>query len=156
MYDPSYDPVAELAKMGIRIVRHSLKHANAIWVRERRLVIVDRGLRPDLVRPTLAHEHQHAVNGDPGGHNHRDESRAVLESAKILIDPAEWDVLTYAHDDYDRVCMELGVMRDQFLAYYRFRQMRAASETRLERIGTAVYENPKMGVGNWTRKYEVA
>ncbi|MCW2289121.1 hypothetical protein [Leucobacter luti] len=155
-YDPAYDPLEHLDQMKIHHVRHTLNGHNAIWVPERRMVISDRNLRSELLRPTLAHECDHAVNDDCAGHHPRNESRANLHSAFRLIYPPLWDSMTALHSDYDQICLEIGITRRQFRAYYDHHRRLAAARERRERLGDTVYENPKMGAGQWTRKFEVA
>ena len=155
-YDPAYDPVEHLDQMRIPIIRHRLDGHNAIWVPERPMVIVDRGLRADLLRPTLAHECDHVAHNDAGGHHPRNEARANLHSALRLIDPAQWDALTPIHSDYDYICLELGITRRQFRAYLEHRRRADARRQRRERIGNTLYLDPKMGAGQWTKRLEVA
>ncbi|QAB17099.1 hypothetical protein Leucomu_03460 [Leucobacter muris] len=150
-YDPAYDPVEHLDRMKIRLVVHSIG-LPAIWVPERNMVVRDRGLRADLIRPVLGHECVHVENGDPGGHHPRHEVRSNLHSALRLIDPAEWAKLTASHSDYDRICLELGITRSQFLAYHDHERRSAASRRRLERYGDAIYLEPRMGVGQWAAR----
>lgn len=155
-YDPAYDPLEHLDLMKVRLVRHTLSDHNALWVPERQMVIVDRNLRSDLLRPTLAHECDHAEKQDCGGHAPRNEARANLCSAQRLINPSLWDELTPIVSDYDEICLELGVTRRQFRAYYEDRRRKDSSSPKMERVGNTVYIGPKMGAGQWLKKVEVA
>ena len=155
-YDPAYDPLEHLEKLKVRHVRHALNGHNAIWVPERRMVITDRNLRSELFRPTLAHECDHVVNDDCAGHHPRNEARANLHSAFRLIDPKLWESLTPFHSDYDQICLEVGITRRQFLAYYDYTKRQEASRMRRERFGNTLYLNPRMGAGQWAEKTEVA
>ncbi|WP_025132758.1 hypothetical protein [Leucobacter sp. PH1c] len=153
-YDPAYDPVELLDRMKTRIVVHSIE-LPAIWVPERNMVIRDRNLRPDLIRPVLAHECVHVEHSDPGGHHPRNEARANLHSALRITNPGEWDKLTACHSDYDRICIELGITRSQFLAYHEHRKRLATARDRLERYGNTIYRAPRMGAGQWAQRLEV-
>lgn len=151
-YDPAYDPVEHLDRMGVRIVRHSLNNSNAIWVPERKFVILDRKLRSDLVRPTLGHECVHVEFNDAGGHHPKNESRANLHSGLRLTSPSLWESLTAIHSDYDYICLELGITRRQFLAVYDYRKQQAALSSKLERLGATTYLEPRMGAGQFLAK----
>jgi len=158
-YDPVFDPVERFDQLKIPVITHTLRNANALWVPERYengMVLLHRGLRSELVRPTLTHEHAHVANGDCGGHHPSNEARANLHSALRLINPGAWNELTALHTDYDYICLELGITRRQFRAYHDHKRAVRNSGIRLERVGKTTYLDPKMGAGQWTRKYEVA
>lgn len=142
--------------MGVRFVRHTLRDNNALWVPGRRLVVSDRALRHDLVRPTLAHECSHVEYNDTGGHHPRAEARANLHSALRLVNPALWDDLTSFVADYDEICLELGITRRQFRAYYEHKRRTDASQVRLQHIGNKIYADPRMWAGEWKEQMEVA
>ncbi|MFD5599870.1 hypothetical protein ACFWHR_07410 [Leucobacter sp. NPDC058333] len=153
-YDPAYDPIQHLEQMKVRLVRHTLNNLSAVWVPSRKLVILDRNVASEYERPVLAHECAHAESNDPGGHDTRTEHRANLASGLRLADPEEWSTLTAAHADFDRICLELGITRGQFLALYKHFSTKRTH--RLERYGQTIYQDPKMGAGQWARKFEVA
>ncbi|UOR02006.1 hypothetical protein MUN77_01350 [Leucobacter allii] len=155
-YDPSYDPVEHLDRMGVRLIKRTMFHTNAIWIPEQRTVAMNRGLRADLVHATLSHECSHAENDDCGGHHPRNEGRADLHSALRNINPLEWERLVGINDDYDALCLELRITRRQFRAYHRHRLQKVAARMRVEQYGNAIYLDPKMGVGQYAAKYEVA
>lgn len=156
MYNPTYDPVEHLDQLKTKLLRHTLNSHEAIWIPERRLVLLDRSIREDRIKPVLAHECVHVEHNDMGGHHPRNEARADTISALRTIDPAEWRALTRATDDYDRICLDLGITRAQFMAFHTHHQRQATQHLRLEKIGATLYINPKMGSGQWTRKLEVA
>ena len=79
-----------------------------------------------MERAVLAHECAHAENNDPAGHHPRNESRANLAAAQRLINPREWNALTRVYGDYDRICVDLGITREQFIAYHEHEARRAA------------------------------
>ncbi|MCW2286934.1 hypothetical protein EDF60_1579 [Leucobacter luti] len=83
-------------------------------------------MHPTLRTAVLTHEYLHVVNNDPGGHNPRNEARANLMAALTLIDPNRWSDLTSIHSDYDHICLELGITRAQFMAYYQFTTRKVA------------------------------
>lgn len=158
-YDPTFDPLEQFDLMKIPVITHALQGANAIWVPERYengMILLNRGIEPWLVRPTLTHEHSHAIHADCGGHHPSNEARANLHSALRIINPATWDELTAVHADYDYICIELGITRRQFRAYAEHRRREAARKVRLEQIGDVVYIGPKMGAGQWEARIEVA
>ena len=127
MYDPSFDPVAKINALGVRIVKKPLQHNDAIWIPHRKLVILDPFMAPSRVKPVLTHEYAHIINGDQGGHDPRSEARANLVSSLILTDPIAWEDLTRIHSDYDHICIELGLTREQFIAYHHHRSRRKAA-----------------------------
>ncbi|MBC9953275.1 hypothetical protein ICM05_01250 [Leucobacter sp. cx-42] len=126
MYDPAFDPLERLADRGVQIIQHQLHKNDAIWIPRRNLIIVDEALHPMMLRPTLTHEWVHVINSDPGGHYPRFENRADLISARILTDPNQWADLTKIHGDYDHICLEIGITRGQFMAYYQDQLRKAA------------------------------
>lgn len=126
MYDPTFDPVERLTALNVRLVSHPLYRHDALWVPRRRMVIVNEHLEPAHVTPVLTHEYVHVINDDPGGHHPRNEARANLISALILTNPNRWADLTAIHSDYDHICLELGITREQFVAYYQHQLRRAA------------------------------
>ncbi len=154
-YDPTFDPVERFEDLKIPVISHTLHNAHAIWVPERYehgMVLLNRNIPPWLVRPTLAHEHAHVANGDCGGHHPRNEARANLHSALRLTDPEKWDELTAIHSDYDYICLEIGITRRQFRAYADHRKQKKRHTAKLLRIGDFVYDEPRMGAGQWARK----
>ena len=155
-FDPTYDPLEHLDRGRVRLVKRVMFHSNAVWIPDRQTVVMNAGLRSDLVRPTLAHECFHAENNDFGGHHPKNEARADLHSALRLIDPTEWDRLAGVQEDYDAMCIELGITRRQFRKYHEHRRWGSSGASRLERYGNTIYVDPKMGVGQWKQKVEVA
>lgn len=113
----TYDPHEHARRLGVQIVHHTLRSTKGLWVPSRRMVLIGRGLRPFMERAVLAHELDHAEHDDPPGHHPRNEARANLHAAQRLIDPREWYALTRIYPDYDKICIELGITREQFVAY---------------------------------------
>ncbi len=155
-YDPQYDPLEHLDQMGVRLVKRTLFHANAIWLPSQKAVAISSSIRSDLVHPTLSHECSHAENDDCGGHHPRNEARADLHAALRNVNPTEWDRLMGVHHDYDAICLELGITRRQFRAYFHHREVEKNSAVRVEKLGSATYVDPKMGAGQWRARVEVA
>lgn len=133
MYRLGYDPRQHADEMEVKIVYHSLSDNWGVWVPERRMIIVDRGCPAHLVTPVLAHECDHAEHRDPAGHHPRNEARANLNSARRLASIAEFDALTSAYTDYDRICIELGLTREQFTAMAQWRTAQLEQQRRRER-----------------------
>lgn len=126
MYDPAFDPIERLAERRVRIVNRSLNNHDAIWLPRHNVVVLDTNIDPAMKRPVLTHEWVHVINNDPGGHHPRNEARANLISAMVLTDPDRWADLTPIYDDYDHICLEIGITRGQFMAYYQHHTRRAA------------------------------
>lgn len=134
MYQPGYDPHAHADEMNVRVVYHSLRDNYGIWVPERRMIIVDRGCPAHLVTPVLSHECDHALNNDPAGHHPRNEARANLNSARRLANLAEFDGLIAIYADYDRICLELGLTREQFTALAEWRRAQQHAEKKQKKL----------------------
>ncbi len=104
-----------------------------------------------LARSILAHEIGHAVYGDEhsmfGPERARQEKRADEWAARHLITPA-----SYAEAEARRgvhaasLAHDLGVTVELVEAYQRV----------LQRIGNAVYVEPRMGAGQFLHRIEVA
>lgn len=156
MASPLYDPREHAEEMKVPIIRHTLDGIYGAWIPGKRVILLSRTIPAELEVPVLAHECDHAEHDDPAGHHPKYETRANLHAALRLIDEDEFEVLTTMYADYDRICLELGITREQFLAYRDYRSRIIEESTRIERIGEAVYVEPKMGAGQWAMKFEVA
>lgn len=126
MFNPAFDPLERLAELNVRVARRPLKNHDALWFPSHRAVVADVELSPARLRAVLTHEYIHAAYNDPEGHHARNEARANLLSAMILIDPSQWASLTPIYTDYDHICLELEITREQFVAYYQHNLRRAA------------------------------
>lgn len=151
-----YDAWEHADSMEIPVVRRKLTMNYGGWFPAQRLIILDIDLPQEFEMPILAHECDHAEHNDPPGHHHRFEARANLHSAQRLIDPREFDAQTAMTQDYDRICLELGVTREQFVAYNEYRKRQREEALRFERLGDVVYLDPKMGEGQWAMRIGVA
>lgn len=156
MATPLYDPYAHADQMGVRIYRHTLHDCYGAWIPGKRAILLDRNIPAEFEVPVLAHECDHAEHNDPPGHHVRYEARANLHAAQRLIVVARFDDLMSVHTDYDLVCLELGVTREQLIEFAKFRRDQIAKKLRLHRLGQAVYMGPKMGAGQYIAKFEVA
>ncbi|WP_461638642.1 ImmA/IrrE family metallo-endopeptidase [Leucobacter sp. BZR 635] len=126
LFNPAFDPLERLAELNVRVVRRPLKDHDALWFPNHRVVVMDGNLSPARLRAVLTHEYIHVAYNDPEGHHPRNEARANLISATILIDPDQWAALTPIYADYDHICLELGITREQFVAYYQHNLRKAA------------------------------
>lgn len=126
MFNPAFDPLERLADLNVRVVRRPLNDHDGLWFPNHKAVVADEKLSPARLRAVLTHEYVHAVYNDPEGHHPRNEARADLYSAMILIDPRQWESLTPIYTDYDHICLELGITREQFVAYHRHTLRKAA------------------------------
>lgn len=151
-YDPAYDPVEHIESMGFTLIRHTLRDAWAITIPHQKRVLWDPKMPAHIRKPVLSHEGGHIENNDPGGHHPRNEARADLHAALRNVNPAEWDSLMGLHHDYDAICIELGITRAQFRAYYAHDQAKKDPSTKLVRLGDWVYDHPKMGAGQWKQR----
>ncbi len=151
-----YDPYEHADQMGVRIFRHTLRDCYGAWAPGKRAILLDRNVPAEFEIPVLAHECDHAEHNDPPGHHARYEARADLHAAQRLIDVAKFDDLMSVHTDYDLVCLELGVTREQLVQFVKFRKQQIEQKLQLHRFGQAVYRRPKMGAGQYEAKYEVA
>lgn len=153
-YDPAYDPVEHIKAHGFKIIRHTLERCWAITNSARRQVLWDPRMPAHLEFGIFGHEASHVENLDPGGHHPRNEARADLHSALRRVNPVEWERLVGVHHDYDAICIELGITRGQFRALHEHERRKAASGVRLERLGSKVYLEPRMGAGQYAACYE--
>jgi Zn-dependent peptidase ImmA (M78 family) len=97
-----YDPYAHAERLGIAVVEGRLRHANGLWVPEKRLIILKAGMRRLLERSVLAHELGHVCLGhqDDSPRNERQADRfaarhlitddLLRQAVKQSPDPAQW------------------------------------------------------------------
>ncbi|MFG3050369.1 ImmA/IrrE family metallo-endopeptidase [Kitasatospora sp. NPDC048239] len=84
----SHDPLAELDRMGIPIVRQWLRDTWGVWSPAHRAVVIATGLSPVEERCVLAHELEHILVGDTGCGGRdglRAERLADLRAARKLV-----------------------------------------------------------------------
>jgi Zn-dependent peptidase ImmA (M78 family) len=103
-----YDPYAHAEQLGIEVVHASIRTANGLWIPDRNLIVLKRGMRAVHDRSTLAHEIAHCALG------HRDdrpkhEVQADRYAASRLIDYDECLEVMKGMPDCHRLALELGV-----------------------------------------------
>ncbi|RLP70900.1 ImmA/IrrE family metallo-endopeptidase [Mycetocola reblochoni] len=108
------------------------------------------GMSHRLHRSVLAHELAHAKFGDTvsqfGPVNAKQEKRADEWAAARLIHPNDYRVAEYIHDgNVALVAQALDVVPSIVHAYQRT----------LLRCGDTLYEQARMGAGQWSRKMQV-
>lgn len=97
------------------------------WFPAQRLIVVRPDLGPCNRVHTLGHELGHAAHGDPAGHNPRDEARADLYAADLLIDPREYAELEIIYDgQIGAIAAEMGVTVSLLATWRANQEMRTA------------------------------
>lgn len=56
---------------------------------------------------------------------------------------------------YDRICLELDLTREQFLAYREYREREVWKRLWLERLSSVMNVNPRVGAGQWAAKFKL-
>lgn len=138
--------------LGVTIDYRPLRHdRDGQYVHARKVIHLRPGMHARHHRSVLAHELGHAVFGDMpskfGPVNAKQERRAEEWAALRLIDHDEYRYLESAYDGRPAgIAVELGVMTSIVTAYQGL----------LQRIGDITYVGPRMGVGQWLHRVEVA
>ena len=106
--DGKYDPHDHAASLNIELVYGRLRTGNALWVPDRRMILLQKNMRVIHERSILAHELGHAELG------HRDDrpKHEVLANrfaAENLVDRAHYLELLPWATDAARLSLELGV-----------------------------------------------
>jgi hypothetical protein len=119
----AYDPFEHAERLGVDVVYGRIRSANALWVPERRTVIMKRGLRRLVERSALAHELGHVCLG------HRDdrprhEFLADRWAARHLIAPDHLAEVMAISDDPGAWCVELDVTPHMLETYFKLAQSR--------------------------------
>lgn len=142
--------VAIAHELGLTVVERRGHHRGGYHdgIRQIRL---NPGMSARLTRSLLAHEIAHAIHRDVpspyGPVRMKQERRAWEWAAVYLIDPTDFAAAEDARNCHSpSMAYDLGVTVELVDAY------RGA----LQRIGDVVYVQPKMGVGQWTHRVEVA
>lgn len=112
---------------------------------------LQRGMLYRKERSVLAHELAHDFYGDVpdmfGNLTQRQEDRANEWAAHFLIDPQEYRLAEERFgSNVEWIAQELCVLEKLVIAY----------ERTLHRVGDVIYVNPRIGVGQWQNRYEVA
>lgn len=102
-------------------------------------------------RSVLAHELAHEYYGDApdifGNLTQRQEDRADEWAAHFLIDQHEFKLAEERFGtNAEWIAHELQTLKRLVTAY----------ERTLHRVGDMIYVNPKMGFGQWQKRYEVS
>lgn len=108
----SYDPHAELERMGIPVVRLRMRDTWGVWSPEHRAVVVACGLSPVEERCVLAHEIEHILAGDTGcggADGMRAERQADLRAARKLIGLSDFCEARQWASDEQELAAELSV-----------------------------------------------
>ena len=139
-----------LDSLGVTVEYVNLEHLgrDGEYDHDLRLVRLQHDLSPRLHAFTLGHETCHAINGDvPSLFPQFDlkmERRADEWAALQLIDPERYREVEALRDGHvPSMAHDLGVVS---CAVEVYQQM-------LARIGDAVYLHPRMGLGQWSRKF---
>lgn len=139
--------------LGISIEYTDLSHLerDGEYDRDTNTIRLQEGMSYRLLRSVLAHELCHAVFGDVesqfGPVNAKQERRADEWAALRLIKRDAYREAEHAHDgNVILMAQALDVIEDIVQAYQRI----------LLRVGDTVYERPRMGAGQWSRKSRVS
>lgn len=104
--------IARILDAGITVSWTKLRHCNAGWDASRQTIWMDHGLAstPRRAVSILAHEWAHALLGHHGPQSPREEARADMVAAGILIDPADYARAERIFDgDAHLIAQDLGV-----------------------------------------------
>lgn len=97
------------------------------WFPSEKIIVVRPDLGPCNRVHTLGHELGHAAHDDPAGHNPRDEARADLYAADLLIDPREYAELEIIYDGHlGAIAAEMGVTVSLLATWRANQEMRTA------------------------------
>lgn len=111
--EPSlYDPRAELARMGIPIIRLSLRDTLGVWSPQDQAIVIADGLTSAHERCVLAHELEHVLAGDTccaGARDVRAELLADRRAARKLISLSDFYRAMQWTTDVHQLAEELQV-----------------------------------------------
>ncbi|QIK62311.1 ImmA/IrrE family metallo-endopeptidase [Leucobacter viscericola] len=140
-------------ELGVRVEFTDLSHLkhNGDYCHKRKLVRIQDGMQPRKTRWVFGHELGHATVGDEPSMfpwiQQRQEDKADEWAAHFLIDPNDFREVEEQHNGHiPSMAVDLYVLEKSVRAYMRT----------LNRIGDELYIAPKMGVGQWAAKLEVA
>ncbi|QIK64105.1 ImmA/IrrE family metallo-endopeptidase [Leucobacter viscericola] len=137
--------------LGLTVEFAPLRDRNGEYRHDLKRIRLREGMPERLARWTLAHELGHAVFGDElsmfGPANAKMERRADEWAALLLIDVDIYREVEMLRDGHaPSMASDLNVAERCVIVFQGL----------MERIGDAVYLEPKMGVGQWSRRIEVA
>ncbi len=125
-----YDPFEHAERLGVEVVYGRIRSTNALWVPERRTIIMKRGLRRLVERSALAHELGHVCLG------HRDdrprhEILADRWAAQHLITPKRLAEVMAETEDPGTWCVELDVTPHMLETYFKLAVARGGWRARV-------------------------
>ncbi len=139
--------------LGVQVEFTDLSHLrrNGDYCHELKHVRIQDGMMQRKTRHVLAHELGHATANDVPSmlpHIHRrQEERADEWAAHFLISVAEYRDAEELHNGkVDAMAVELHVLERTVRAYQRT----------MDRIGDTTYIRPRLGIGQWLDRIEVA
>lgn len=138
------------ADLGLAVVERRVEHRSGYWPDEQ-VIYLTPGMPPRTLRCVLAHEIAHHILGHrPAAHGpvrRRQEAAANEWAAKRLIDPDRYAEVEQLRDGHvASMAHDLNVV-PEILQVFR---------SRLLRVGDTVYVAPRLGVGGYAARVEVA
>lgn len=138
------------ADLGLAVVERRVEHRSGYWPEEQ-VVYLTPGMAPRRLRCVLAHEIGHHILGHrPAAHGpirSRQEHAANEWAAMRLIDPDRYAEVERQRDGHlASIAHDLNVVPELVQVFQR----------RLLRVGDTVYVAPRMGVGGYQARVEVA
>lgn len=136
--------------LGVSVEHTPLARRDGEYRHDLKLIRLREGMTLRLERSILAHELGHAVFGDVvskhGPVNAKQERRADEWAALRLITPQAYAAAEERwHGHVGAIAYDLGVISRLVTTYQGL----------LTRIGDTVYQQPRHGTGQWTRRIEV-
>lgn len=138
------------ADLGLAVVERRVEHRSGYWPDEQ-VIYLTPGMPPRTLRCVLAHEIAHHILGHrPAVHGlirRRQEAAANEWAANRLIEPARYAEVEQLRDGHvASMAHDLNVV-PEILQVFR---------SRLLRVGGTVYVAPRLGVGGYSARVEVA
>lgn len=138
------------ADLGLAVVERRVAHRSGYWPDEA-VIHLTPGMSSRRVRCVLAHEiAHHALGHRPAAHGPvraRQEAAANDWAARRLIDPDRYAEVEHQRDGHlTSMAHDLHVVPELLEVFQR----------RLLRVGDTVYVAPRMGLGEYSARIEVA
>lgn len=102
------DPYEHAEALGIEVIHGTLRTATGLWLPERNLIVIRKGMRRVHDRSTLAHEIAHAELGHRWS-TPKHEVQADRRAAQNLIDPDVFWAAARWCDSIDEIALECDV-----------------------------------------------
>lgn len=115
------------------------------YLDDQKLILIRSGLTHVLEQETLHHEYAHAYYRDRSCHP-RTEKRAWGFAARLIVDPVEYVKAERVSADPAFIAHELGTTARIIRAF----------QGSLARVGHVTYLAPRMGIGQWAHRLELA